>query len=143
MEQNMIARRAVLVLLLILIATSLSCRKAPVRDIPDNSIPNTFDKTLTIEEVEAAIIAGGSEAGWSMRKTSPGLIIGTIQVRTHQASVDVKYSENNWSITYRDSSNLKYNGEKIHVNYNKWVSRLADSIRKQFNDATGVRRSRK
>ena len=139
----MISRRTLLVVLVILSTALLSCRKAPVRDIPENSIPISNEKTLTLEEVESAIIMGGSEAGWSMRKQQPGLIIGTLQVRTHQAEVDVRYTETTWSINYRGSSNLKYNGEKIHVNYNKWVSRLADSIRKQLGDELGIRNKNK
>lgn len=135
----MISRRTILVALLILTASMLSCRKAHVRDIPDNSIPSPYDKSLTVEEIEAAIIMGGNEAGWSMQKKEPGLIVGVIQVRQHEAQVNVRYSESSWSITYRDSSNLKYNGDKIHVNYNKWVSRLADAIRKQFGEALGIR----
>jgi len=135
----MISRRALLVALLVLSTAFVACRKAPVRDIPENSIPTTYEKSLTMEEVESAIIMGGSEAGWNMRKQEPGLIIGTIQVRQHEASVDVRYTETTWSITYRDSSNLKYNGGNIHVNYNKWVSRLADGIRKQFGEALGIR----
>ncbi len=135
----MFSRRTILVVLLILSASLLSCRKAYVRDIPENTIPTTYDKSLTVEEIEAAIIMGGNEAGWNMRKQEPGLIVGVIQVRQHEAEVGIRYTATTWSITYRNSSNLKYNGEKIHVNYNKWVSRLADAIRKQFGEALGIR----
>lgn len=130
----MIPRRILLAALVILTATFVSCRTAPIRNIPMNSIPTTQHMSLTEDEVAGAIIRGGNKAGWSMRKVEPGLIVGTIQVRTHEAQVDVRYSATTWNIAYRDSKNLKFNGEKIHSNYNKWVSRLGDSIRNQIDE---------
>ncbi|WP_170300345.1 hypothetical protein [Solidesulfovibrio aerotolerans] len=121
-------------MLLILTATFVSCRTAAVRNIPLNSIPATQDKALSTDEIESSIIRGGSKVGWNMRKIEPGLIVGTIQVRVHEAQVNIRYTANTWDITYRDSKNLKYNGEKIHSNYNKWVSKLADAIRTQIDE---------
>lgn len=133
----MIPLRSLVISLLLLCTTFVSCRTAPIRNIPDNSIPTINQNALNQDELEAAIIMGGNKAGWSMRKTEPGLIVGTIQVRVHEAQVNVRYTGNSWNITYRDSKNLKFNGEKIHSNYNKWVNHLADAIRNQINETLG------
>jgi len=49
------------------------------------------------------------------------------------AQVDIKYSTIAYSITYKDSSNLKYDGTKIHSNYNGWIQNLDKAIKIQLS----------
>lgn len=37
-----------------------------------------------------------------------------------------------YGITYKDSTNLKYNGIKIHSNYNSWVRNLDRAIQTEM-----------
>jgi len=63
-----------------------------------------------------------------MKDVRPGLIIGTLNVRDHMAQVEIPYDRRTYSIIYRDSHNLDYDGANIHKNYNGWVQRLSASI---------------
>ena len=41
----------------------------------------------------------------------------------------VVYDTKSYSIKYKDSSNLNYDGKSIHKNYNGWVENLDKAIR--------------
>jgi len=85
-----------------------------------------------------AIITAGSGLGWQMTVAKPGEIVGTLNVRSHQAIVSIPFTTHTYSILYKDSTNLKYNAEKqtIHENYTGWIKRLDDGIRSRLT-ATG------
>lgn len=75
----------------------------------------------------------GKSAGWQMKEMKPGYIFGTLNVRKHVAVVDVNYSVKSYSIRYKDSTELNYDGGKIHPNYNGWIQNLDKAIRAQLN----------
>jgi hypothetical protein len=50
------------------------------------------------------------------------------------AKVDVKYDTKTYNITYKDSSNLEYDGKNIHKNYNGWIQNLDNGIRAQLSN---------
>jgi len=79
-------------------------------------------------EVGNAIIKAGKGIGWEMHPKSTGCIIGTRYFRTHQAAVNILYSRQDYTIEYRSSVNLKYDGTNIHRNYNEWVTYLSQAI---------------
>ena len=87
----------------------------------------------TTDEVKQAIVRAGAGLGWSMKEAGPGKIIGTLNLRTHMAAVDVTYDTKAYSIQYKDSSNLNYDGTSIHNNYNGWVQNLDKGIRTQLS----------
>ena len=84
------------------------------------------------EDVQKAIVRAGVGLGWEMKPVEPGLIVGTLHLRTHMAMVDIKYDTKNYSITYKDSSGLDYDGHNIHKNYNGWIQNLDNGIRSQL-----------
>ena len=67
--------------------------------------------------------------GWQMVPKGPGNIEGTLILREHRAVVDVRYDTKTYSIKYKDSSNLQYDGASIHKNYNGWIQNLDNGIR--------------
>jgi hypothetical protein len=77
---------------------------------------------------------GGLGLGWGMKESSPGVIVGTLFLRTHTAVVQIKFDTNTYNIDYSDSVDLKYNAEKqvINRNYNGWIQNLNNSIRAQL-----------
>lgn len=115
------------------VALSLvSCRVAPIYNV--SNAPITAPKAdISLSDVEKAIMRAGASLGWQMRPTSPGLIVGTLVLRTHTAVVDIKYDTTSYSITYKDSKNLQYDGTNIHSNYNGWIQRLDNSIKAQLS----------
>jgi hypothetical protein len=87
-----------------------------------------------MDDVQKAIIRAGAGLGWQMKPVEPGLIVGTLTLRTHMAMVNVKYDAKTYSITYKDSSNLDYTGDSIHKNYNGWVTNLDRGIQSQLSN---------
>ena len=114
-----------------IVATLLlgACRTAPVFNVDAQPIA-VSGASYTAEDVRKAIIRAGSRRGWVLSDAGDGKLVGTLNVRDHQATVDVSYSEDAYDITYRDSQNLRYDAEKgkIHSNYNGWVQNLVKDI---------------
>ena len=103
------------------------CRSAPVLDVV--SAPATTTKPVSMSNMESAIIGGGTGLGWRMVPQGPGQIEGVLSLRDHRAVVTVNYDTKSYSIKYKDSSNLNYDGKSIHKNYNGWVENLDKAIR--------------
>ena len=57
-----------------------------------------------------------------------GHIEGTLNLRMNTAVVDIFYDDSKFNIKYKDSKNLKHNGDYIHRNYYNWVINLNRSI---------------
>jgi hypothetical protein len=124
--------RLVAVLALTLTA-AVGCRgTVPVRNVTDNA--NPIGKPVTIDQVTQGIISAGAGLGWDMKVVSPGKIIGTLNIRSHTAVVEIPYTTQSYSIIYSSSENLKYDAEDntIHPNYNSWVQNLSNAIRSKL-----------
>jgi hypothetical protein len=91
--------------------------------------------------VEMAIVDGMKALGWIPTKESPGVIVGTLYIRTHMAKVRVEYTASSYKISYVDSSNLNYSRsasgeEKIHDAYNGWILNLTQQINARLQHAS-------
>ena len=111
------------------------CKSAPVYNVVDAPI-TTSGAQLQSAQVRNAIIQAGTGLGWQMREERPGLILASLNLRSHMALVEIPYDTNSYSIRYRDSTNLKYDGSKIHSNYNGWVQNLDNAIRGRLLSAS-------
>lgn len=121
-------RKSGLLVLVVLLLNLAGCnRTMPVLNIDEHqvAIPADQDGTAVIK---SAILAGGAAKGWKMTESEPGHIQASITVRQHMASVDIYYDDHSYRIAYKDSQNLMYDGDKIHRNYNKWVTLLDQQI---------------
>jgi len=70
---------------------------------------------------------------WSMSSAGPGHLIGTFRHRSFVAIVDITFNTKNYSIKYKDSTNLNYGKESdgieyIHPTYGRWVQELRTSM---------------
>ena len=123
-------------LFVILLGASLAflsgCRTAPLYNVSDQAVVTNVS-SYTNADVQKAIIRAGSSLGWNMKVTKPGHITATLHLRTHMAQVDIKYNKEKYSITYKDSDDLNYDGTIIHKNYNGWVQNLDRDIKIQLN----------
>ncbi len=108
------------------------CRTAPVYNVVDAPVLQAGNEPLASPEVKKAILRAGTSLGWDMVPTAPGHITGTLHLRSHKAVVDILYSSKDYSITYKNSSNLRYDGTRIHANYNGWIQRLDRAIRTEL-----------
>ncbi len=119
-------------LLLVAFSTSaahaLFGRTQPVYNVQNMTVYTGTGKPATLDQVQSAITQGATEKGWQVRNEGPGHIVAQIFVRSHMAEVDIKFDAKHYSITYRNSANLLYDGASIHRNYNKWVKFMSDRI---------------
>lgn len=108
----------------------------PIQDLSGVKVPVYVDGSQpTIEEVKQAVIAGCHKRGWTPVISGANQITASILVRSkHFAEVEISYSEADYSITYKSSKNLDYNEkrQRIHRNYNSWISKLSSSIQREF-----------
>lgn len=108
----------------------------PVVEYTDLPIVTHSGKQLLPEDVKKVIVAAGQQHQWQfVPGPEKNTLIGTLNVRhKHTISVNIHYSTDRYSITYRDSSNMNFkidsSGQKlIHPKYNIWVQNLIANIR--------------
>ena len=117
----------------VLVMFAVGCRgSVPVYNVTNTPVAASKPNP-SLDEVGKAIQRAGVQLGWQMKETKPGLMVGTLNLRKHVAVVDVNYSAKSYSITYKDSTELQYDGNGIHPNYNGWVQNLDKGIRAQLS----------
>ena len=105
---------------------------APIQNVENVSVTSSSNKPLSPAEVRGAIVRAGAGLGWIMKDAGPGMINGTLLLRTHTAEVQIPYSATSYGIVYKSSINLQESGGKIHRNYNGWVQNLNRGINAQL-----------
>ena len=105
---------------------------APIQNVENVSVSSSANKPLSVAEVRGAIVRAGAGLGWIMKDAGPGMINGTLLLRTHTAEVQIPYSTTSYGIVYKSSINLQEAGGKIHRNYNGWVQNLSRNINAQL-----------
>lgn len=86
---------------------------------------------VSMQQVEKAIYRGAADRGWTVQRLAPGQLEAKIQARAHMAVVRITHDAKTFSITYKDSRNLAYDGTHIHRNYNRWILNLRKAILRQ------------
>lgn len=127
---NFIVRNVFIAVLVM--AFVAACAGAPVYNVSGSPV-NTNSGKASLDDVGKAITQAGINLGWQMNTVKPGHIVGTLNLRSHSAIVDVTYNTKSYDIAYKDSSNLNYNGSTIHKNYNSWVQNLDRKIQAQLS----------
>ena len=111
----------------------IACAGQPVHNV-DNAPINVASPNYDLSDVTKAIHRAGAGLGWQMKEETPGHIVGKLYVRSHVAIIDVTYTLDEYSVNYKDSTNLKYNASSntIHKNYNGWIQNLTRAIDSQI-----------
>ncbi|MGD8325705.1 MAG: hypothetical protein PVF65_02205 [Sphingomonadales bacterium] len=107
-------------------------RTQPIYNVNGAHVPTTSDETPTLEQVQDAFIRAAEYKRWQVKVIEPGHLVASINVRRHFAEIDVKLTPTQYSINYTHSRELRYDGEKIHRNYNKWIKFLEDRFRENM-----------
>lgn len=98
-----------------------AARVQPIFNVESAPIPDG----LSMETIEDAIFEGCAARSWIANRVEDGHMQCTLHVRSHMATVDIRFDESTYSIVYNSSNNLKYSGDgRIHRNYNSWVQNL-------------------
>lgn len=116
--------RATLITLALL--TTAGCTSKPILNT-QHELP--VANQVSEEKMKTVIINALQKREWTVQRLSPQLVQAEINVRNqYYAAIDIRYTRNNYAITYRDSRDLGYKDGKIHRNYNRWVSMLDRDI---------------
>lgn len=107
------------------------CRSMPVYNV--ESSPIDVSAKHSSKQIKKAIITAGSSLGWKMKEKKDGHIVGTLFLRKFVAIVDIRYNNKSYSITYKDSKGLQYDGKNIHKNYNGWIRNLDRRIQNHID----------
>jgi hypothetical protein len=135
----MLNRRIALPAMIVATLAVAGCRPlSPVNNISNASYGDSIyasTNVLSLDDYERAIVRAGSNRGWQFTRVAPGQLRGTVDVRgKHQASVDVTFTTQTYSINYAGSENLKYDAatNSIHPSYNSWVKLLDGEIQAEI-----------
>lgn len=119
------------VLFLATVVALLAACAEPIYNVKDAPVTTNLSSP-SLDDVTQAIRRAGAALGWQMKEETPGHIVGTLSLRKHVATVDITYNLTDFSIQYRDSTNLDYDGTTIHRNYNGWIHNLENGIKVQL-----------
>lgn len=114
-----------------LIAEPVVAAGAPVATVY-TSLQSAIGKNVRMQDVEKAFKECSADRGWNFQRISSGKLIGKLYVRgKHYVEVEVQFNSKEYTITYRDSKNMKYDSEKqtIHRRYNSWVENLDNDVK--------------
>jgi hypothetical protein len=114
--------------------TLAACRTAPVYNVENALFTN---EAPSLDAAATQIKLAGSSLGWQVAEESPGHLVARLPIRTHLAVVDIRHDKKSYSITYKDSSNLRYDGTVIHSNYNGWIQNLQNAIAARTSSYAG------
>lgn len=109
-----------------LLSMSLTLSAAPILNVSEEPI----GQTLTQEQVKKVIMMAGINRGWNLTEVADGQFKAVLDIRKHQAVVQIDYTDSHYSITYLDSTNLKAKNGQIHKNYNNWINNLSNDIKR-------------
>ena len=121
-----------------LLVVLLAACSSTLFEIRDNPIETGTNASVSMDQVGDAIMEGGKGLGWKMAAVKKGEISGTYSNAKQSATVAIPYTTKTYSILYKNSSNFKYNGTKIHKRYNELVSGLDAAIRRELSRVTNV-----
>ena len=72
----------------LVVAVVAGCRGGgQIYNVKDAPVQTATGKEPSMEDVQKAIILAGAELGWAMTIVKPGEIMGTLNIRSHQAVV--------------------------------------------------------
>ena len=120
------------------LATSApSCSVVPVVQYADQPILTSSGKPPALERVRQAVVAAAVAQGWTLATPGDGELVATLVVRgRHTIVFDIKFTTEKYSLTYKDSTNMKYEVidgvGRIHPNCNAWTQDLVNAINREL-----------
>lgn len=132
MKSKLVA--ALLIASTLVAAPAIAREAVPIVNYDNIAVAVSNEKAASADKVKQAIQAAAAAKGWSVATQADGKLLATLEVRgKHSITVEIAYSAEKYSLTYKDSSNMKYGTHDaqavIHPFYNKWVLGLKEAIR--------------
>jgi hypothetical protein len=129
--------RVAVVLVLAAVLGTGACRTVPVENVTVPLAPPP-GVALALNDTAQAIYRGGESVGWRVEEVRPGAMTATLNKRSHVLVVAITHDTSRYTIAYKDSVNLLYDGRQIHRRYKTWIRNLEKAIQKEV--ATLVKR---
>lgn len=134
-------RLFIMFFLLVPMAAFGQLRATDLVDPAPINIPQGVSQSAAKDAVIQAMFA----RNWTVAEEGDDFVIADLHVRTHWAQVGIDIGEDDITISYRNSENLRYTERRdgrvvIHNNYIAWVDNLVNDIR--ANLARAQRESR-
>jgi hypothetical protein len=107
------------------------CKTAPIYEVTAAPIPAPAGRTLSMADVEKAVVRGGMRAGWQVSPEAPGRATARYTQGAHTTTVGIDYDTRAYSIKMRETS-VRNDGATVHRAYNTWVQGLERSINTEF-----------
>lgn len=104
------------------------CKAAPIYEVVAQPIPMPTGRTLSMDEIQKAIVRGAGRSGWQALPESPGRMSARFQSGKHSATVGIEYDAKAYTIKMQETSVMRSDGS-VHPVYNSWVQNLDRSIR--------------
>ena len=125
-----------MLLLLSIVLLAPGCRTARIHDVRDHRVP-VADLELREEQIRRA----ARLQGWEVEVLRPGELIVTKKRGRHVAASTIEFTPDRYSITLRNSTDLKQSGNRIHKVYNRWIEGLDASIESEARAGSSARPS--
>jgi hypothetical protein len=95
-------------------------------------------KGVTLAQMRSTIEKTAQDLGWQLSDVQAGSFTARQEwgATKHNIVVGVVYDEKTFSIRYKDSKNMSFNGSSIHHTYNDMVSTLQDHIKTNVSNLT-------
>jgi hypothetical protein len=92
---------------------------------PNIMLTPTRDQEAVRQALEKAL----QNRGWTFVEESPGRILATINVRSHEVVSRITYTGSSLEFAYVSSKDMMYQvsadgTEKVHRNYNGWIANV-------------------
>jgi hypothetical protein len=111
-------------------------RMEAVYEVRNHPIPKVAREKLTGDKIGEAIMEASLAKNWRPDEDKSGHIRARTQWKDHTATVDIFYTQKDYSILLVSSENLKENEGEIHREYNRRVRALEDQIEAElYRDA--------
>jgi len=107
-----------------------SCASLALVYRPRIAVPDGLTETDVKNAITSTIQASRY---WMLESSDSGKIVATINVRQHQAKVNIDFDSKIVKVDLVSSRNLDQRGDRIHENVNNWLSQLETEIRKELN----------
>jgi hypothetical protein len=107
------------------------CKSAPMHQASGAIVPAS-GKSVSMEDIQKAMVRGGTRAGWSVIPEGPGRLSASYIAGNHNATVDIEYDTKAYTIKHRSSTLQRSEGGAVHRLYNTWVQNLDRSIRAEI-----------
>ncbi len=130
-NKPMLSLVPIILLGIILILLTAACGPVPMYTV-DNAEYVSVNGKVTLEQAKNAIINAATK--WQIEEITPGHMTAKLFADQKKVEVDIKYNTKAFSIIYKNSKNLEYDGLRIHANYNKWIQELQHNINTQFDN---------